>query len=249
MIRVVLRREWHGFFRGPSAWLVLALVQFLVAFQFLSLIEQFEAALPRLARLAQAPGLTELVVQPLMMMVAMLLLFVVPMLSMSAIAGERRSNTLCLWQSAPISLRALVLGKWLGIVSVLALIWLSTALLCLTLAWGTELDWKALFSALLGLALFILATSAIGLFFSTLASLPALAALGSFTCLLFLWVCDWSGQFDDAPTVFTRLSMMAHFQPLARGLMDTADIGYFLVLTLGALLLSVWRLDGERRAL
>ena len=171
------------------------------------------------------------------------------MLSMSAIAGERRSNTLCLWQSAPISLRALVLGKWLGIVSVLALIWLSTALLCLTLAWGTELDWKALFSALLGLALFILATSAIGLFFSTLASLPALAALGSFTCLLFLWVCDWSGQFDDAPTVFTRLSMMAHFQPLARGLMDTADIGYFLVLTLGALLLSIWRLDGERRAL
>jgi hypothetical protein len=31
--------------------------------------------------------------------------------------------------------------------------------------------------------------------------------------------------------------------------MDTADIGYFLVLTLGALLLSIWRLDGERRAL
>jgi ABC-2 type transport system permease protein len=249
MIRVVLRREWHAFFRGPWAWMVLALVQFLVAFQFLSLVEQFEAALPRLARLAQAPGLTELVVQPLMMMLAMLLLFVVPMLSMAAIAGERRSNTLCLWQSAPVSLRALVFGKWLGVLSVLALMWLSTSLLCLTLAWGTELDWYALLSALLGLALLMLATSAIGLLFSTLATQPALAALGSFSCLLFLWVCDWSGQFDAAPTVFTRLSMMAHFQPLARGLVDTADVGYFLVLTLGALLLSIWRLDGERRAL
>ena len=43
--------------------------------------------------------------------------------------------------------------------------------------------------------------------------------------------------------------MMNHFQNLARGYVDSADIAYFLIVTVAALALTVWRLDGDRRAL
>ncbi len=247
MLGVVLRREWHAFFRTPWAWGVLALLQALLAFQFLALIEQFEAAAPRLARLPQPPGLTELVIQPLMMLLAMLLLFVVPMLSMQSFAGERRNGTLCLWLAAPVSLVDLVVGKWLGVVSVLGVVWASAALMCVSLALGSTPDPGALASALLGLLLFMGMTAALGVLFSSLTQQPALAALACFASLMFLWMCDWSAQLEEDATLFTQWSLMNHYQRLARGLVDTSDVLWFLLLTAAALALTVWRLAGERR--
>lgn len=247
MLGVVLRREWHAFFRTPWAWGVLALLQGLLAYQFLALIEQFDAAAPRLARLPQPPGLSELVVQPLMMMLAMLLLFVVPMLSMQSFAGERRNGTLCLWLAAPVPLVTLVLGKWLGVLSVLLVIWASAAAMCLSLALGSTPDPGAVASALLGLLLFMAMAAALGVLFSSLTQQPALAALGCFASLMFLWTCDWSGQLEDEATLFTQWSLMNHYQRLARGLVDTGDLLWFALLTAAALALATWRLAGERR--
>ena len=110
MLRVVVGRELRAFLRNTSTWGLLAAIQFLVAFQWLALIEQYQAAAPKLKRLAQAPGISELVTQPLVMMVALLMLFVVPMLAMQSIAGERRNGTLVLWQSAPLRISTFVLG-------------------------------------------------------------------------------------------------------------------------------------------
>jgi ABC-2 type transport system permease protein len=121
--------------------------------------------------------------------------------------------------------------------------------MCLSLAGGTQLDWGALASALLGLALMMASTTAIGVAFSSFTQQPALAATGSFTCLIFLWLCDWTGGTTEEPTVFTQISMMYHYQRLLRGLVDTADVAYFVVLGAAALALAVWRLEGERRAL
>lgn len=247
MLRVVLVREWHAFFRSPSTWIMLAAIQFVIAFQWLALIEQYQAAAPGLKRQPQAPGLAELITQPLVMMVALLLLFVVPTLCMQSIAGERRNGTLPLWQSAPIGIATFVLGKWLGVLSVLAVIWIGVALMGLSLSVGSVPDWGTLASALLGLGLFMLASSAIGILFSALAAQPVAAALGSFTCLIFLWACDWSGQLLAEPTLFSRLSLMNHLRGLARGLVDTSDLAYFLWLTASALALAIWWLEGERR--
>ena len=249
MIDAVLRREVTSLFRAPFAWAVLAGTQFVLAYQFLAQIEIFNELQPRLARLAAPPGVTQLVVQPLLVTVAMLLLFIVPALSMQTLAGERRAGTLALWYSSPLPLRTLVGGKFLGLMSLLAVLWLSAALMPFTLAWGTALDVGTLAAGLLGLALMMMAAAAIGLFFSALTSQPTLAALGGFACLMFLWMCDWSGRIDGEPTLFTHLSMMNHFQSFVRGYVDTADLAYFLLVTVGALALTVWRLDGDRRAL
>ncbi len=248
-LMLVVRREAQSFFHAPFAWLVLAVMQCLMAFQFLAQIDLFLIATPRLQRLPQPPGIGELVITPTLGTVALLLLFVVPLLSMHALAGERRAGTLVLWQSAPVALRTLIVGKFLGILTVLAVWWVLAGLMCLSLAGGTQLDWGALASALLGLALMMASTTAIGVAFSAFTQQPALAATGSFTCLIFLWLCDWTGGTTEEPTIFTQISMMYHYQRLLRGLVDTADVAYFVVLAAAALALAVWRLEGERRAL
>jgi len=249
VLRVVVGRELRAFLRNPSTWGLLAAIQFLVAFQWLALIEQYQAAAPKLKRLAQAPGISELVTQPLVMMVALLMLFVVPMLAMQSIAGERRNGTLVLWQSAPLRISTFVLGKWLGVLGVLAVLWSVVALMCLSLTLGSNADWGNLGGALLGLGLFMLASSAVGIACSAVAAQPLAAALSGFLILTFLWACDWSGQWVAEPTVFTGLSLMNHLRALAHGLIDTGDIAYFLWLTVSALGLAIWWLDGERRGL
>ncbi len=249
MIDAVVRREVTSLFRAPFAWAVLAGTQFVLAYQFLAQLEIFNELQPRLAHLAAPPGVTQLVVQPLLVTIAMLLLFIVPALSMQTLAGERRAGTLALWYSSPIALRTLVGGKFIGLLCLLGVLWTSAALMPFTLAWGTALDLGTLAAGLLGLALMMMAAAAVGLFFSSLTSQPTLAALGGFACLMFLWMCDWSGRIDGEPTLFTHLSMMNHFQNFVRGYVDSADLAYFLLITVGALALTVWRLDGDRRAL
>ncbi len=248
MINVVLRRELQSLFRAPFAWAVLAVTQLIIAYQFLAQVEIFTELQPRLARMAMPPGVTQLVVQPLLVTIAMLLLFIVPALTMQTLAGERRAGTLALWYSAPVALRTLVLGKFGGVLALLGVIWIGAALMPFTLAWGTALDLGTLAAGLLGLALLMAAATAIGLFFSALTSQPTLAALGGFGCLMFLWLCDWSARVDGEPTLFTHLSMMKHFQPFVRGYVDSADVAYFLIVIVSALVLTVWRLDGDRRA-
>ena len=93
------------------------------------------------------------------------------------------------------------------------------------------------------------AGTAVGLWFSALTAQPASAAIATFATLLSLWLIDWASQLEKAPGLLAQLSMLTHFQRLSRGLLDSFDVAYFGIMTLGALALTVWALAGERRAL
>jgi ABC-2 type transport system permease protein len=248
MIGVVLKREMLALFRSPVAWWVLAAVQFLVAYQFLAQIDIFLQYLPRIRNLPEPPGVTQLVVIPTYNITGFLMLFLIPVLTMQTFSGERRAGTLRLWYSAPITLHALVIGKFLGIMSLLGLIWGLNALMPLTLLWGTTLDLGTYAGGLLGLLLLMAAGSAIGLWFSAMTAQPAVAAIATFATLLSLWLIDWASQLENSPGLLAQLSMLAHFQRLSRGLIDSFDVAYFLLITVVALGLAVWALAGERRA-
>lgn len=248
-LTVVFRREALALFRSPLAWWLLAAAQCLAAYQFLAQIALFEQYLPRIRSMAQPPGVAQLVVVPTIHLSALLLLFAIPVLTMQTLSGERRSGTLRLWYSAPISLTSLVLGKYLGVMSLLGVVWLMNALMPLTLLWGTTLDIGTCAGALLALALLASTAAAVGICGSALAAQPAVAALLSFSTLLALWLIDWQGDSARRPGLLAEMSMMTHFQRLASGLVDSFDVAYFAILTAGALALAVWALAGERRAL
>lgn len=247
MIFSIAYREFKNLFLSPLAWSILAVLQFLLAYLFLSQIETFVAFQTRLADIDNAPGLTDIIVLPLFSNAAIILLLVTPILTMRLISEERRNKTLSLLLSAPISATEILLGKYFGILAMLLTIVILISLMPLSLLVGGELDPGKFFSNVLALSLLVAAFSSLGLYMSCIASHPTLAAVASFGLLLLLWIVDWTaGIKQQHSEILHYLSLLKHFQSLQSGLLNSVDISYFLLFILTFLLLSIRRLEYDR---
>ena len=119
MIGTIAARELRSLFFSPLAWTMLAVIQVIIAFLFLVQVDFFLQIQPRLAQMPGAPGLTEIVVAPTFGNAALILLLVVPLLTMRLVSDELRNQTLSLLFSAPVSMSAIILGKYLGVLGFL----------------------------------------------------------------------------------------------------------------------------------
>ena len=247
MILVIATREFKSLFLSPLAWTVLAVLQAILAYLFLTQIDNFTLIQPKLALIEGAPGLTDIVVTPLYGSAGLILLLITPLLTMRLISEERRNKTLSLLLSAPISSTDIIIGKYLGLLGLMLLMVLLITLMPLSLLAGGELDAGKLAANLLALLLLVTAFTATGLFMSTVAGHPTVAAMGTFGILLLLWILDWSaGMQDQRSELLEYLSILRHFQNLQSGLIGTVDIGYFLLFTATFIALSIRSLDNER---
>src|SRR5437868_5794996 len=122
MIFTIAAKELKGLFASPLAWMVLTAVQVISGYAFLKRLDDFLQIQPQLIQLASPPGVTELVVAPLYATTAIVLLFAVPLLGMRSIAEERRNQTMVFLTSAPVSMTAIVVGKFLGLALFIAII-------------------------------------------------------------------------------------------------------------------------------
>lgn len=244
LIFTIAARELKTLFLSPLAWSILGLLQFILAYLFLTQVDAYAMLQPRLAALETAPGITDLVVTPLYGSAAIVLLLIIPLLTMRLISEERRSKTLPLLISAPVSNHEIILGKYLGVVTLLLIMVLMISVMPLSLLAGGELDFGKLFANILALTLVLASFAAIGLYLSCVASHPT---IGSFSALLLLWILDWtSGLHPGYNAILEYLSMLSHFQNLQSGLIASRDLCYFLLFSATFLLLSIHRLDYER---
>ncbi len=247
MIITIAKRELKNLFLSPLAWSILAILQFILAYLFLSQLETFNAFQARLAQIEHAPGLTDIVVTPVFSNAAIILLLVSPLLTMRLICEERRNKTLALLLSAPISAREIILGKYLGILGLLSIIVLLLCLMPLSLLSGGELDLGTFFCNILALSLLTAAFAALGLYLSSIVNHPTIAALGSFGLLLLLWIVDWTaGIKAQSSDILEYVSMLHHFQNMQTGLLDSSDALYFIIFSATFIILSIRRLENDR---
>ena len=247
MIRTLALRELRSLFLSPLAWAILAVVLFLLAWLFLAQVEYFQMVQPRLVSIPNAPGITAIVVTPMLGDAAIILMLVAPLLTMRLIADERRNHTLPLLLSSPVSMTEIVLGKYLGLLLFFLILLALIALMPLSLLMGGGLDFGTLAAGFLGLALLLAAYSAVGLFMSSLTRQPTVAAISTFGLLLLLWVIDWAGNARPGMSgVFAYLSLLRHYEPLLKGLFNTKDVLYYLLFIATFLVLSIRRLDADR---
>jgi ABC-2 type transport system permease protein len=247
MIFTIAGRELRSLFLSPLAWAILAVVQFILAYLFLSQIESWMLLQPRLAALEGAPGVADIIIAPLFADAAVILLLITPLVTMRVLSEERRNRTLSLLFSAPISMTEIVLGKYLGVLAFFLILLALLALMPLSLAAGTDLDFGKLAACLLGLTLVLAAFAAIGLFMSALTAQPTVAAVTTFGLLLLLWILDWAGDAGNhTGTLLAQLSMLRHYEPLLQGLFNSADVAYYLLVIILFLGFSIRRLDADR---
>lgn len=240
----IAKNELRRLCLGPLAWIILALVQFFLAITFFTLLNQYQQAHAAFVE----RGITSTVVAGTLQSAGLLLLLVTPFLTMRLISEERRSGTLLLLLSAPVSIREIVLGKYLGILAFFLLLLVMISLLPLSLVFGTRLDFGILVSGLIGLWLLCMSIAAIGLFASTLTQHPAMAAAVTFAIVFLLWIFHILSNTDNETlaAVINYLSMQLHLNNLLTGLLRSVDVIYYLLLSGVFVLLSILRLDALR---
>jgi ABC-2 type transport system permease protein len=247
MISSIALHEFRRMMLSPLAWVILALIQFLTALQFLNSVEDFMLNQPRLVGLENPPGVSDWIVAPLFADVAFMLLMVIPVISMRSLSAERRDKTLSLLMSSPVSMTEIVLGKYAGILLFLAIMVCMVSLMPLSLMLGTSLDTGKLITGSLGLFLMLSAFAAASLFISSLTQSPAVAAVASFFLLFALWLMFWiSSGGEQFKGIVEYISLLHHFVPLLKGSINSADVAYFLLFALTFLILTIRRLDAQR---
>ncbi len=243
----VMRLEWRRLLVRPLAWVLAALTLAWLAWNFTLLLGGFLAGQIQRAALPDGPGFTDLVAVPLLGQLAQLAFVVVPLLTMSVIAGDRRNGTLPLLFAAGVPASRIVLGKYLAVLGWLLLWLVLTLAMPLALMHATHPDWGKLAAATLGLVLLLGTLAAIGVASSAFASHPALAAAAALVIALAFWGVNLGAQMAGINGGSVNwLAMSTHLQPLLRGLVSTADVGWFVLLTMLMLALAIRRLHGDR---
>lgn len=250
MVKLIAIRELKSLFLSPLSWAMLAVSQIILCYQFLSQLDAYMQFQAKLSVLEESPGITDLVIAPLLGGAAIILLLIVPLLTMRLISEEQKNQTLPLLFSAPISMTQIMLGKYFAILGFLTILILMIALMPLSLLLGTAIDLGQVFSSLLGLFMVVASFAAAGLYMSTLTRQPAIAAVSSFGLLLFLWIINWAGNSNDAhiygENVLSWFSLLTHFEPLLKGVFSSADIIYYLLFICLFLVLGIRRLERLR---
>lgn len=247
MIWVIARREFIAMFQAPLAWVMLAVIQLILGYMFLTNLDNFFLLQPQLLQLQNTPGVTDIVVAPLMQVAAIILLMVMPLLTMRSIAEEKRNRSLTLLISSPLSMTEIVLGKFCGLMLFVLVLVSMLMLMPLSLYLGTTPDAGKLLSIYVGMLLLLGAFSAIGLYLSSLTENQTIAAVGTFGILLMLWIIDWlSESVTEGQSLLAYLSLLQHHESLLEGIFDSSDIAYYLLLITAFLGLTIRQLDRER---
>ncbi len=245
MIATIARKELSTLFTSPVAWILLTLIQLMLAWIFLGRLDAFLEVQSQLLQIANPPGVTEIIISPIFAMAAIILLMITPVLSMRLLAEERRNHTLTLLISAPISVTDIVIGKFLGLMIFLSVVIILIVVLCISLLIGGTLDFGLLLSNTIGLFLLTACFSALGLYISSLTMQPVIAAIGALGVLLGLWMIDLVTA-SEANEWLQYFSLLKHFERFNQGLIDTFSVAYFILFMTTFLALTIHRMDGER---
>ena len=244
MIATLAWKEFRTLFASPLAWVILAIVQFVMAVVFFWYLSQYFEILPRIQQLANPPGVTEVVVGSSFYFAAILLQVAVALLSMRLLSDEYRNRTIALLLSAPISSTEIALGKFCGLMLFLLIPVVFLTLMSSALALGGTVDWGLIGANFIGLMLLLAAYSALGLFISSLTPHPLLSGFATFMALVLLMLLNLLASDPNATSNY--LAPLSHFETIARGLIDSADVAYLVIVSAALLALASGLLDRRR---
>lgn len=251
-VRAIVGRELGSFFHSAIAPVVL--VGFLVAvglFFTLFLLGYSELSLTALqsARSGNYLNLAEGLFRPLVSNMTLFLLLLMPAVTMRLFAPDYRSGRWELVASWPVPDRVWVLGKWLAAVAVAGVLILASGAYFGTVWLLGDPELGPLVSAWLGLLLFAGALGAWGVLASTLVGHQILAYFTAFALSIVLFLVGALEPYLSAPfgELCRQLSILTHFEKFSRGVIDSRDVVYFLVLTAVPLVAASAVLGGRRQ--
>jgi ABC-2 type transport system permease protein len=250
----LVRKEWRHYFGSPIGYILLAVWTALFGSFFYSALVFFlrRSMMGGQMEFGGAPkmSLNEWVISPVLHNMAVVALFIVPVLTMRLFAEEKRQGTMELLGTAPVTNLQIVLGKFLAAAGVYAAMILA-GLLNMAFIWyhaATKPEWKPVLTASVGLFLFGCCFIALGTFVSTLTRNQIIAAVVSFCMFLLLWILDWAA--DPAATGFwkvvSEMAVTRHLEDMVKGVVALKDVVFYLSFIAFGLFLAHQSVESQR---
>jgi ABC-2 type transport system permease protein len=248
-------RELRSYFVSPVAYVVLTGYVVLSGWFFFNLLVQFNRILSmyemlRRPDIATQMNLNEMVMTPLLYNMTIVLLIMIPLITMRLFAEEKKLKTDELLLTSPISVNAIVTGKYLASLAFFVTILLLTGIYpWILFHYGSPSpELGSILSGYLGLFLLGASFIAVGLFASSITENQMVAAVICFVTLLLFFVIGWPAETvgSTGGKVLQYLSLVEHFTALSKGLIETRDLVFFLSFILFALFLTKRSIESFR---
>jgi ABC-2 type transport system permease protein len=248
----ILKKEIRSYFNSPiayvviTAFLIIAGWFFYTSMAFYSLLS-FQAM--QNPYLQSQLNITEVVVRPLFGgNLTIWLVILLPAVSMRLLSEEKKSGTIELLLTYPVTNFEVMLGKYLSSLGVFAAMLLLTGLYPLLMFWVSQPEWGPLVSSYMGLLLMGASFLALGLFASSLTENQIVAYVVGIAACLFFWIIGWAAAFTEGFTkeLVTYISLTQHLNSFRKGVIDTADLAYYVIFVAFFLFCALWVLESRR---
>jgi ABC-2 type transport system permease protein len=250
----VVRKELTVYFGTPIfyitgfCFLILAGYFFYTNVIYYSIISLQAAQQAGNPQMAAQLNPQQMVYRPLFAVLAIILLFLVPFITMRLLAEEKRSGTAELLFTYPLTDWAVISGKFGAALLVYLILLAFTVSYSLVFGLVTRLDWGALGAGYLGLVLLGAACLSLGLFASSLTENQIVAGVVAFALLLLFWIIGWVQELatGDLGLAMKYLSLLDHYENFTKGVLDTRDLVYCLSFIYFFLFLTKRQLESRR---
>jgi ABC-2 type transport system permease protein len=249
-ILAIARKELKSYFASPIAYVVIAMFALLFGYFYIALVAFFERQSMQMMGMGgpQSMDVNQQLIRPLLMNASVIVLFVMPMITMRTYAEEKRSGTIELLLTSPLTDFQIIMGKFLGAMALYAAMLAVTLLhIGFLFAFGNP-EWKPVVTGYLGLLLLGGCFLSVGLLISSLTRNQIVAGMVTFAVFLMLWVINWIGSFSGPTTqnILNFLSVTEHFDDFTRGVLDTKHLIYYVSFISFGLFLTARSVDSER---
>ena len=243
-------KELKSYFATPIAFVIITFFSLIYGWFFTAILFFVNQQSARLGAAGGGPpiNLDQQLFGPLFQNVMVILLFILPLITMRTYSEEKRSGTMELLLTSPITDLQIVVGKFIGAMGLVAAMLVMTLPHVLILFWFADPEWRPIVTSYLGFFLMAGCFVAVGLFISSLTRNQIIAAMATFGVFLMLWVIDWMGTFmgPNGQAVFQYLSITGHFEDFTRGVLDTKHLVYYTSFILFGLFLTMRSVETER---
>ncbi len=185
-VLAIAHKELRAYFASPIAYVIIGGFAFLYGYFFVAILSFFVRQSMQMMQMGGPPtaNINEMMIRPLMQNVTVLVLFVMPMITMRTYSEEKRSGTIELLLTSPLTDVQIVLGKFLGAMALYGVMLAVTLIhVAILFVYGNP-EWKPIATAYLGLLLLGGSFISLGLFISSLTKNQIVAAMITFAVFL-----------------------------------------------------------------
>jgi ABC-2 type transport system permease protein len=247
-ILAIATKELRSYFSSPIAYIIIGFFALPFGVFFYLYLGAFVRQSLQMAQYGGNMNINQQVIRYVLQNASVIILFVMPMITMRTYSEEKRSGTIELLLTSPLTDVQIIVGKFLGALGLYAAMLLVTVLyIGILFVYGSP-EWRPLLASYLGLLLMGGAFLSLGLLISSTTNNQIVAGIVTFVVFLMLWIVGWFAE-SSGPLmgdITKYLSITEHFDDFSKGIIDTKHVIYYLSLITFGLFLTAKSVDSER---